>query len=29
MIQGGLNLTGVEKIGDAYYSQSWWCPFAR
>lgn len=28
MTQGGLNLTGVEKIGDAYYAQSWWCRFA-
>lgn len=21
----GMNLTGVEQIGDAFYSQSWWC----
>ncbi|MCJ8207752.1 hypothetical protein [Pseudomonas sp. RGM2987] len=25
MAQGGMNLTGVEKIGDAFYAQSWWC----
>lgn len=27
MAHGGLNLTGVEKIGDAFYAQSWWCRF--
>ncbi len=21
----GMNLTGVEQIGDAFYAQSWWC----
>lgn len=21
----GMNLTGIEQIGDAFYSQSWWC----
>ncbi|WP_397448106.1 hypothetical protein [Pseudomonas sp. NA-150] len=21
----GMNLTGIERIGDAFYSQSWWC----
>jgi hypothetical protein len=21
----GMNLTGVERIGDAFYAQSWWC----
>ncbi|QOI04625.1 hypothetical protein B1F77_26805 [Pseudomonas syringae] len=21
----GMNLTGVEQIGDAFYWQSWWC----
>ncbi|MCE0464922.1 hypothetical protein LCU97_26115 [Pseudomonas sp. 20TX0172] len=25
MAHSGMNLTGVEKIGDAYYAQSWWC----
>ncbi|UQI33110.1 hypothetical protein M3M50_10920 [Pseudomonas bijieensis] len=25
MAHNGMNLTGVEKIGDAFYSQSWWC----
>ena len=23
----GMNITGVEKVGDAYYFQSWWCRF--
>lgn len=21
----GMNITGVEQIGDVLYSQSWWC----
>ncbi|MCQ3000711.1 hypothetical protein NLO98_13205 [Pseudomonas syringae] len=25
MAQNGMNLTGVEQIGDAFYAQSWWC----
>lgn len=25
MAQTGMNLTGVEQIGDTFYSQSWWC----
>lgn len=25
MASGGMNLTGVEQIGDAFYWQSWWC----
>jgi hypothetical protein len=25
MSANGMNLTGVEQIGDAFYSQSWWC----
>lgn len=23
----GLNITGIEQIGDAFYFQSWWCRF--
>lgn len=25
MAQNGMSLSGVEKIGDAFYAQSWWC----
>lgn len=25
MAHNGMNLTGVEKIGDTFYAQSWWC----
>lgn len=25
MAHNGMNLTGVEQIGDALYAQSWWC----
>lgn len=25
MAQSGMNLSGMEKIGDAFYAQSWWC----
>lgn len=25
MSHGGMSLSGIEKIGDAYYAQSWWC----
>lgn len=25
MASGGMNLTGIEQIGDAFYAQSWWC----
>jgi len=25
MAHNGMSLTGVEQIGDAFYSQSWWC----
>ncbi|MBC3948370.1 hypothetical protein [Pseudomonas folii] len=25
MSHNGMNLTGVEQIGDAFYAQSWWC----
>jgi hypothetical protein len=25
MSTNGMNITGIEQIGDAFYSQSWWC----
>lgn len=25
MAQGGMNLNGIEQIGDVFYAQSWWC----
>jgi hypothetical protein len=25
MAHNGMSLSGVEKIGDAFYAQSWWC----
>lgn len=25
MAQNGMSLNGVEKVGDAFYAQSWWC----
>jgi hypothetical protein len=25
MAQNGMSLSGVEKVGDAFYAQSWWC----
>ncbi len=21
----GINITGIEQIGDCFYAQSWWC----
>lgn len=25
MSTNGMNLSGVERVGDALYAQSWWC----
>ncbi|PBP37889.1 hypothetical protein CCL11_22610 [Pseudomonas syringae] len=25
MATNGMNLTGIEQVGDAFYWQSWWC----
>lgn len=23
----GMNVTGIEQVGEAFYFQSWWCRF--
>ncbi|MDH0749542.1 hypothetical protein N5D61_24765 [Pseudomonas sp. GD03842] len=25
MAQNGMNISGIEEVGGAYYFQSWWC----
>jgi len=25
MAQQGMNISGIEQIGDVFYAQSWWC----